>query len=236
MEELVGPGQQQIAEQDGDSLSERPRGPPPARRRVPRGEPPVHRRPAPAGVAVVQHVVVHERARVQQLERGRGGEDGRAVGPAGAAPAPVAERGPQPLAPGQRVRRGVDGRPQLGGHPGRPRPLPAGELAEHPADLVTNAIERGRRFRHGREDSRAPLTPRPANLGACRGTAPRARRPSATCWRPAPSPSPSSSCRPSPRRTSASSGWPFASSSRSRRRSCPSPTARAARPGTARCG
>ena len=54
----------------------------------------------------VHHVVVDERAGLQQLQRGRGGEDRRVVAAAGAAPAPVAEGGAQPLAARQQVRRG----------------------------------------------------------------------------------------------------------------------------------
>ena len=92
----------------------------------------------PAGVAAVHDVVVHQRAGVQQLQRGGRGQDLRAVWPARPAPAPVAERGPQPF-PGreqllQRRQRGQ----QLRARPEQHGPLLLGKLAQRTSHLVTD--------------------------------------------------------------------------------------------------
>ena len=71
---------------------------------VPRLELPVQRGLAPPGVAGVHEIVVDQRTGMQQFQGRRGSDDLRAVRPARTAPAPVAERGPQPLAPGQQAR------------------------------------------------------------------------------------------------------------------------------------
>ena len=69
---------------------------------MPLGEDPVHRGQSTPGGRGIDHVVVHQRARVQQLE---GREQPEHVGPglrAGdGAPTPVGERGPQPFAAAQ---------------------------------------------------------------------------------------------------------------------------------------
>ena len=72
---------------------------------VPVGEEPVHgRQPAPGGRRV-DHVVVHQRAGVQQLERGEQPQyrriDGILDGICHRAPAPVGERRAQPLTAAQ---------------------------------------------------------------------------------------------------------------------------------------
>ena len=81
----------------------------PARSGVQPLEQPVGRRGAPAGVGVVDDVVVHEGGGVEELERGGGRDDREQVAsalrlerveaPAGdRLPAPVAEQGPEALA------------------------------------------------------------------------------------------------------------------------------------------
>ena len=90
---------------------------------VPAGERDVHGRAAAAGGGGVHEVVVHERARLDQLQRGHRAQhrvDGRAVRVAArAAPAPPRERRADALAPAQHelaqvarggAERGVDGR------------------------------------------------------------------------------------------------------------------------------
>ena len=92
---VVGPDQGEVAEQDGGRGAE-PGGPPAPRRvGVPAGEGDVHGRAAPAGGGGVHEVVVHERARLDQLQRGHRAQhrvDRRAVRVAArAAPAPPRE-------------------------------------------------------------------------------------------------------------------------------------------------
>ena len=90
---------------------------------------------AAAGRARVHHVVVHQSAGVQQLERGGSREDLAAVGAAACPPAPVAEPGPQPLAAGQQVIDRVDARQQVGADPAEVLALPSDELGQRGADL-----------------------------------------------------------------------------------------------------
>ena len=78
-QQLVGPGQQQVAEQDRGRRAVLLGGPAPALLAVQRRERPVRRRPAAPGVGGVHEVVVHQRARVQQLQGGRGADQGRLV-------------------------------------------------------------------------------------------------------------------------------------------------------------
>ena len=97
------PHQQQVAEQDGPRAAEGRRVAQPAGVDVQRLELPVRRRPAAAQVGGVHHVVVHQRADVQQVEAGRRGAaaaPGAAASgiPAAADVAPDAERRAQPLA------------------------------------------------------------------------------------------------------------------------------------------
>ena len=113
--------------------------------RVPRREPAVRGRLAAAGLAAVDHVVMYQGARVQQLQRGGGGQDTAAIriiaeaGAAGRAPSPVAERGPQ--------------------H----RPLPTEEPGQHAPDLISDLGKIRSAARHYREGSPA----RPGAGPAC---------------------------------------------------------------------
>ena len=129
--------------------------PAPAARRVPGREPPVHRRLAAAGVAGVHDVVVHERARVQQLERGRGGENLLAVGAARAAPAPVAERGAQPLPAGEQPGHRVQPRQQIRADLAEHGALAAQEAVQDAADLLADPREVCLARRHAGETSPA---------------------------------------------------------------------------------
>jgi hypothetical protein len=67
-----------------------------------------------AGVRVVHHVVMDNRARMQQLETGGGDHDAIVSGLSGGAPAPVAKRRPQPLAPADHLSRRIDQRIDIG--------------------------------------------------------------------------------------------------------------------------
>ena len=77
---LVGPAQQQVAEQDRGGGAVLLRVAAPAVARGARLERAVGGRPAAAGVGGVHVVVVHQRAGVQQLEGGAGAEQRRVVG------------------------------------------------------------------------------------------------------------------------------------------------------------
>ena len=127
----------------------------------------MHGRRAPAGVAAVHHVVVDQRARVQQLQRGGRAHHRLAVRAARAAPAPVAERRPQPLAAasssGHRVQPGRSSAPAPSStarcrarNPRRARP----DLV---ADVPSAAGSRAMAARLGHD--RGELRPR---RGACR--------------------------------------------------------------------
>ena len=159
---LIGPRQQEVAHEDGGTLPERLRRSPPALPGVAGGEQAVQRGPAPAGVAAVHDVVVHQRAGVQQLQRGGRGQDLRAVWPARAAPAPVAERGPQPLA---RPRAAPPAPPARAAAPRPPRAArPAAarqELAQRTSHLVTDVTEGGGITGHDRETRAYPAALQP---------------------------------------------------------------------------
>ena len=110
-QQLVGPAEQQVAEQDrgGGAVLLRARGP--AALAVQLLERAVGGRPAAAYVGGVHVVVVHQRAGVQQLERGAGPQQRPARRPAGSATrvvAPPAERRPEPLAAGHAGARVLD--------------------------------------------------------------------------------------------------------------------------------
>ena len=140
-EQLVGPGQQQVTEQDRGRGAVLRRGAGPAGPPVRRLERPVRRGPAAAGVGGVHVVVVDQGAGVQQLERRAGPEQrGLLVGSRrrDGPEAPVAERRAEPLAPGDRAVR-----PR---RPGRRRRRPAAS-AGPPAR---------RRSRRGRDWIRSP--------------------------------------------------------------------------------
>ena len=76
LEEVVAPGDEEVAEQDGRRPAERRGIPDPSGGAVRALECAMRGGPAAAGVGVVDDVVVHERGRVEDLERGRGGHDG----------------------------------------------------------------------------------------------------------------------------------------------------------------
>jgi hypothetical protein len=117
----VGVDVRQVADEDGGALAVTAGLALPAAGPVPPDELDVGCRCAPSGVGAVHDVVVDEGEGVEQLEGGTGIDDPRIVGVAARAnEGPVAERGPQALAPGvdqvaQRPQRlddrGVDGVP-----------------------------------------------------------------------------------------------------------------------------
>ncbi len=74
-EQLVGPAQQEVAEQDRRGRAVLLRVAAPAVRAVLRREAAMRGRPTPSGVGGVHVVVVHQRARVEQLERGAGPDE-----------------------------------------------------------------------------------------------------------------------------------------------------------------
>ena len=98
----------------------RPRSRATRRARCSAREPAVHGRRAAAGVRAVHDVVVDQRAGLQQLQRGGGAHHRVAVRAAGAAPAPVAERRPQPLAAGQQGAGRLDHGARLGADAAEP--------------------------------------------------------------------------------------------------------------------
>jgi hypothetical protein len=81
-----------------------------------RGEAPVHGGHSPAGVAAVHDVVVDQGGGLEHLEGGGDYEHTGGVGATRAAPAPVAERRPQPLAAAEQVADGVHQRSQVWAH------------------------------------------------------------------------------------------------------------------------
>ena len=83
-QQLVGPAQQQVAEEDGGGGAVLLRVAAPAGRAVLGLEPPVRGRPPATGVGGVHEVVVDQRARVQQLQRRAGADEGVLVGRADA--------------------------------------------------------------------------------------------------------------------------------------------------------
>ena len=104
----VGVDEREVADEDRHALAEAARLAPPACVVVPSREVPVHGVAVPAHVGTVHDVVVHERERVDELERRGGVDDDRSPSVAAAADErAVAERGAQPLAAGD------DERPQL---------------------------------------------------------------------------------------------------------------------------
>ena len=126
LEEIVAPGHQQVAEQDRARPAEG-RGIAGPRVRAVRGlERAMRGGAAAARVGVVDHVVVHERGGVEDLERGRGGDD-RPAGGAGAVrrlrhcpPPGDAEPPAEALsARPERVARGLDEERRFGPEIGR---------------------------------------------------------------------------------------------------------------------
>ncbi len=85
-DDVVGPHQGEIAEQDRRRHPELVGRSAPAAVAVRLGEQPVHGGQAAAGVGVVDHVVVHQGACVQQLQRREQPQDGRVGGVVGRRP------------------------------------------------------------------------------------------------------------------------------------------------------
>ena len=96
--ERVGVDEREVADEDRHPLTEAARLAAPSGVDVAIGEVPVHRVAIAARVGAVHHVVVHERERVHELERGRGVDHASAGSAAAADERAVAERGPQALA------------------------------------------------------------------------------------------------------------------------------------------
>ncbi len=98
--DVVRPGQREITEQDGCRYPEPLRRAPPLPVAVQRREVDMSGRPAAAGGGIVDHIVMHQRAGVQQLQRGKEQQHFRIRIPGRhGAPAPIGEGGPQPLPP-----------------------------------------------------------------------------------------------------------------------------------------
>jgi len=101
---------------------------------------------AAAGVGVVHDVVVHERRRLEELQRRRGGHDRLAVRGAGGAPAPVAEGRAQPLAAAHQVTDVLHERPALGADAVQDVALVSEEALDHlvhPRPQVLGVERRG---------------------------------------------------------------------------------------------
>ena len=76
---VVRPGQREVAEQDGDRITEVGRVARPRSAAMPIGEGDVHRRPTAPGMRRVDDVVVNQRARLNQLERGTDPQHDRGI-------------------------------------------------------------------------------------------------------------------------------------------------------------
>ena len=140
-QQLVGPREQQVAEQDGRGGAVLLRVAAPPGLPVRRGERAVGRRPAPPGVRGVHVVVVDQGARVQQLQ-GRARAQQRLLVldvRLERAVAPPAERRPEPLATGHRTAGLLEER----GGVGPERGDPSGHLVEEAVeDLLEPLPER----------------------------------------------------------------------------------------------
>ena len=113
-EKIVAPRHEQVAEQDRARPAERRGIAGPSVRAVRRLERAVRGGAAAAGVGVVDHVVVHERGGVEDLERGRGRDDRPGAAPArpdasSTALHPAMQNRPRSrLPPADRGRSGLD--------------------------------------------------------------------------------------------------------------------------------
>jgi hypothetical protein len=105
VEEFVAPAEQEVAEEDRRGAAELGLAPRPAARCVQALEELVRGCRAAAGVGVVDDVVVHERRRMEDLQRCGRGDGGGQVGVRrpGALPAPVAEQRPEALATAEKL-------------------------------------------------------------------------------------------------------------------------------------
>ena len=98
-EQPIGVDEGEVADEDRRPFPEAPRLAAPTGLTVLHAEALVDRRQATAQPGAVHHVVVHERERVQELERGAGVDHERIVGRSARAHVrPMTERGAQPLA------------------------------------------------------------------------------------------------------------------------------------------
>ena len=96
--EHVGVDEREVADEDRHAFTEAPGFSPPRRAVVATDEVPVHGVEAAARVGAVHHVVVHERERVHELERGRDVDDAVVGIAARADERAVTEGGAQALA------------------------------------------------------------------------------------------------------------------------------------------
>ena len=161
-EQVAGPAQQQVAEQDRGGRAVLRRVPAPAGRAVLGLERPVRRRAAAARVGGVHVVVVHERAGVQQLERGARPEQGGLVGGRGdGLVAPPAEGRPEPLAARDAGARVLQQPPCVGAEVADPAGLAVDEVLERLLDVLAESgcVPRGVRRGH-----RASVAPYPRRM------------------------------------------------------------------------
>jgi hypothetical protein len=100
----------------------------------------VHGGLAAPGVAAVHDVVVDQRGGLEELEGRRDGHDAGRVVTARAAPAPVAEGRPQPLAAAQQVADGVHQRGELVRHAVEDVGLPGEQVVQGLVDPVAQVL------------------------------------------------------------------------------------------------
>ena len=140
----IGPGEAQVARQDGPREPEPRAVARPAPLGVGAGQRAVRGRHPAAGVRVVHDVVVDEGGGLEQLHRAREPDQCVGVGATGRTVSPVEERGAQPLPAPQQVgdhpQQVVDVGPQLGENHRLASQLVV-EAALHPAPQV-DAVER----------------------------------------------------------------------------------------------
>jgi len=155
-EHLVRPRQAQVAQQHRCAHAEALGVAEPGLAAVQAGEAAMDGRLPAAGVAAVHHVVVDQRARLEQLERGGGGDDSVAVVAARTAKAPVAERRTQPLATGDEVGESVGERSELDADGVQRGQLTGDELTERLLHALPEVLAVERAGAHGRADYDVP--------------------------------------------------------------------------------
>ena len=166
VQDLVGPGQAQVAEQDRRPLPEPVGVPAPARRAVHAREASVGRCPTAAQVGVVHHVVVDQGARLQQLQRGRGAQGLVHFLSAGAEVAPHAERRAQPLSPREQLGEPVGEGHEVRGDVGQDVRLLGHECVQGRLDRRHQAFgAQARLGRHGAQPRARPGAHRPTDSG-----------------------------------------------------------------------